>query len=511
MFGNLSRVFLALLLLVLRGAISWSDPSLDSSSGLSLFNQGKYSEAAAALESVLVMGRAGAVDMAVLGLCYVNLGRLEDARRILDKAGSLFPSNSLVFIALGTLDFTRKEYDSAVDHFSRAYRLEPGSVQAKNGMVASLVNRGAILFQSGKVADARKAFQDALALDPRADQALRNMGIVELKDGNAKRAVELFDRALSASPSDPQLLQLLISALEAQKDRGRLIGAYTRLTKAQPENADAYAELGILLEEEGRLREAGDAFRRAEQRATEEPYPYLFLARLSLTASPAEASRLLRLAIGKAIQKAGALQAQAAQQIKEKQGTLAPEDLARLENASRAAQEPLGVFRESLGLLKSLSGSRAFEAELADFSSWYPQSQELQEALGNLYQEEGRWGDALEVWRRLLGRHPTSSAAHRGMAESLERVGNLQEASTAYLRALDLAADDPAVYDGLERVYAGLGGEEELLGKLLDRSVLDSRNPLLLRRLGLLEGRLGRTAESQAHLEQAAALEQKGK
>jgi hypothetical protein len=46
-----------------------------------------------------------AVDMAVLGLCYVSLGRLEDAQRIPDRARAPYPSNSLVHVARGSVCF----------------------------------------------------------------------------------------------------------------------------------------------------------------------------------------------------------------------------------------------------------------------------------------------------------------------------------------------------------------------------------------------------------------------
>ena len=505
-----SRDVLLLLVLCVCGSVSWCDPRSDSSSGRNLFNLGKYSEAAAVLERLLAKGQAEATDLAVLGLCYMNLDRPADAERVLTTAQVRGPSNSLVYIALGTLAFSRKDFELAFAHFGRASRLDPASPQAKNGMVASLVNRGVVLSQSGKTSEARKAFQSALTVDPRATQAMRNLGIIELQEGATKRAAELFEQALSLSREDPQLLQLLITALESLQDQPRLLQAYTRLAKAQPANAQAAAGLAVLLERQGRQREAEQAFERAEELGTEEPYPYLHLARRSIArAEEEDAARLLRQAIGKAIQKTGRLQAQAARKVEEKRGTLAPGDLAQLEGLSRLVEEPRQILQESLLLLHSLvRDPQAFETDLLDLSSWYPQSVDLRVALGQFYQEQGRWGESLALWEKLLEKHPTINEAHIGLALSMERSGRLQDSTTAYLRALDLAPDDPEVYDGLERVYQSLHREEELLAKLLDRSFRDSRNPLVFSRLGLLERALGRFEESKAHLEQAASLEQ---
>jgi Flp pilus assembly protein TadD len=504
------RVTFLLLVLCVCSSISWCDAPSDSSTGRDLFNRGKYAEAAAVLEKLLAIGRADATDLAVLGLCYTNLDRPADAQGVLDMARALGPSNSLVYIALGTLAFTRKDFDLALTHFDRASRLDPGSLQAKNGMVASLVNRGVLLFQAGTSSEARKAFQSALAVDPRAVQAMRNLGIVELKEGDAKRAAELFEQALKLSVEDPQLLQLLIAALESLQDQARLLQAYARLTKAQPSNAEAFAGYGVLLERQAQREEAEQAFKRSEELGTDEPYPYLHLARLSIgRGEKGDASRLLQQAVGKSIQKTGRIQAQAAQKVEEAKGSLASEDLAQLEGMTRLAEEPRQILQESLLLLRSIARDpAAFETDLIDLSSWYPQSTDLRVALGRFYEEQGRWADALALWERLLEKHPTIAEAHVGLALSLERSGSLLESASAYLRALDLAPDDSGVYDGLERVYGSLHREEELRQKLLDRSFRDTLNPLLFSRLGLLERALGHLEESKAHLEEAAKLEQ---
>ncbi len=502
--GHLALTFL------LCVSASWCATPPSSASGRNLFNQGRYAEAAAVLEKTAAGGRADATDLAVLGLCYVNLERLADAERVLATARLLGPSNSLVYVALGTLAFSRKDFELAVTHFERASRLDPGSPQAKTGMVVSLVNRGVGLFQSGKTAEARKAFQSALAVDPRAVSAMRNLGVLELKEGNAGPAAELFEKALALSAEDPELLKLLVAALQLVGDEARLLQAVKRLTKAEPSNADAFAALGILLERQGGSGEAEEAFVRAGKLGTAEPYPYLHLARLSIEKGrTADAARLLHQAIGASIQKAGSIGAQAAHGVGTRQGALSPNDLVRLEGLSRQVEEPRRILSESLQLLRSIaSDPKAFEADLLDLCSWYPQSIDLQVTLGGLYQEQGSWQEARELWERLLEKHPSIVEAHLGLALALERSGSLPESANAYLRAMDLAPDRPEAYDGLERVYRSLHREEDLTATLLDRSILDSLNPLLFTRLGKLERELGRLEESRAHLEQAARLEQ---
>ncbi len=497
-----------ILLFLCRSALSL-DASLESAYGVSLFNQGKYEEAKEILEKALQEGKATPIDMAVLGMCYTRLKDFEKAQIILEKARKKLPFNSFIHLALGALAFEQEKFEKAFTHFDLAERLDLGSRQAKEGMTACLLNRGIILFQENKPGEARKLFQEALTINPEAMPALRNLGVLELTNGDPGLAAEYFRRALKYAAADVELIGLFITARKKEGSETGLINAYERLINIQPSNPEPRAALGILLEKRGKKGEAEQAFLKAEELGTEEPYPYFRLA--ELFSSRDETDRALHLvyqAIGKAIQKSGLIKMEAVSRIQEKEGDLGAADYEALKELSGLMDEPLEILRASINLLKELHRDNdGLEEDLRLLSSWYPSSGELQTALGSLLQEEKRWEEALALWQKLLRKHPTMVEAHLGMALSLRLLGRAEEACLSYLRALDLAPKNPEIYTSLESLYLALGKEDELLSALLERSLRDRRNPLLFKTLARIEERLGKLEDAEKHRARAKKLE----
>lgn len=441
-----------ILLFLGRSALSL-DAGLESAYDASLFNQGNYEEAKEILEKALQEGKAAAIDL--------------------------------------------------------AERLDIGSRQAKEGMIACLLNRGIILFRENKPGEARKLFQEALSINPEAMPALRNLGVLELTNGDPGLAAEYFRRALKYAAADVELIGLFITARRKEGSETGLIDAYERLINIQPSNAEPRAALGMLLEKRGKEEAAEQAFLKAEELETEEPYPYFRLAEIFYSRDETDrALHLVYRAIGKAIQKSGLIKMEAVSRIQEKEGNLGAEDYEALKELSGLMEEPLEILKASINLLKELHRDNdGLEEDLRLLSSWYPSSGELQTALGNLLQEEKRWEEALALWQKLLRKQPTMVEAHMGMALSLRILGRTEEASLSYLRALDLAPKNPEIYTSLESLYLSLGKEAELLSALLERSLRDRRNPLLFKSLARIEERLGNFEDAQKHRERAKKLE----
>ena len=91
----------------------------------------------------------------------------------------------------------------------------------------------------------------------------------------------------------------------------------------------------------------------------------------------------------------------------------------------------------------------------------------------------------------------------RGLA--FEKLGDAEQAITAYRRARDLSPKAPELYRALERLYTGR--EDDLRQVLLDISYRETRNVVLLRELAKVEGDLGLHADADKHLSRAAEIE----
>jgi len=493
-----SCLAIVLLFLVLTPAFSQSERSF----AIKLYNDGMFEEAARVLEEALAEAKAGPFDLALLGLSYLRLDRAEEAEAILEQARRRDPSLSIVHLGLGQLRFEQRRFDEAYQAFSRASELEPGSRDAREGMAASLINRGAEHFSEGEEQAAEQKFREALELDPYSVPALRNLGILELERGNHDRAAVHLERARSLAPSDVRVQILLVRVREEQGDGDALMRELQRLVNLQPRNADAWAKLGVLYEQHGNVTQADQAFAQAEQWGSSEPYPYYWLARQKRSVS------LAHLAAGKAVQKAGLLRFQAAQSIKGREGELGEQDLMKLKELSIKINEPLQVLEDTLVLLQELHNDpTAFREDLLLLNDWYPHSIELKEALAEFHLNQDAWAEALAIWETVLRAHPSSVKAQSGRATALEMLDRPEEALLAYRRALDLDPRAAQHYEDLFRLYRKLGREEELLSLLREQSLRDTRNPVLFGKLAELEDRLGFPGQAAAHRRRQAELE----
>jgi tetratricopeptide (TPR) repeat protein len=339
---------------------------------------------------------------------------------------------------------------------------------------------------------------------------LQNLSLIEGNRGRLDRAAVHLEEALRLQPGNPTLLGMLI---QVRQDQGRsegLIELYRRLIAVQPQNALAYAELGLLLEEQGQPEAAERAFLKAESLDTEEPYPYLYLARLSRRRGE-ETNRILsRLhsAIGKAVRKSGMLQMQAAGAIGETEGALESEQIETLRRLSEQAEQPRRILREALSLLAETHGSRdAYARDVERLSEWYPHSPELRIAAGRALEEQGRLEEARRYWLGVLDDMPTAAGAHLGLARSLEQLGRLEEARVAYRRARDLDPENPDIYAALLRLAGS--DLEELLQWYEELYSRERTNVVLLDSWADLEERLGYAEQAAKHRLRARALEQR--
>ncbi len=495
---SIKRTCLAivLLFLVLNPVYSQNERSFT----IELYNRGMFEEAARVIEKALDEARAGPFDRALLGLCYLRLEKTAEAEEILEQARRLDPHLSIVHLGLGQLRFEQRRFEEAYGAFSRAAELDPQSRDAREGMVASLINQGAERFSTGEERPAEQKFREALELDPDSVPALRNLGILELERGNPGGALSHLKKARSLAPDDAQVQTLLVRIREEQGDREGLLRELQRLVKLQPRNPDAWAKLGVLYEQHGSDAQAEQAFVQAEQWGSSEPYYWLAKTRRSIS--------LAHLAAGKAVQKAGLLRFQAAQRIEGREGELGEKDLRKLKELSEKITEPLQILEDTLVLLEELHDDPVgFRDDLLLLNDWYPHSVELKETLAEFHQNQQDWADALAIWESVLRTHPSSVKAQGGRAKALEELGRPEEALLAYRRALDLDPRDARHYDELLRLYGRLGREEELLSLLREQSLRDTRNPVLFGKLAGLEERLGFPEQAAAHRRRQTELE----
>lgn len=490
------RAITVLLLLLPFTAVCAQSPALEADRARLLFDQKKYAEAAAVLERVERAGKPSPADLILLGMCYTELQALDKASAVLDMAALMEPRSVPLMNARGNLAFARKRFGDALMYFREAHQLDPGDRNALTGMVASLANVGVEMFGQGRTEDARKSFLEALELDPQSVPALRNMGIIELEKGDPAVSAQYFEQALAVSPESVELLKLLFLARNRQGDTAAMLPILDRLIAAQPADPEPHAVKGRLLESQGKQGQAEDEFRKAVERGSQDPLPYLRVG------AAGRDRYMLHDAVAKSVQLIASFEIQASQALGRAKKA---EDLRGAKLFTTKVEEVRATLASSLSLLREIDGDAVFQEDLSRLQSWYPGSVDLSAALARLFREKEEWEKSLAAWQRILRDHPLDREAQEGEGLARERLGQKDQAIMAYRRALELDPRSADLYAALRRLYAGR--EMELRQILLDRSYRDTRNALLFRELAGLESALNLEADAAVHSARAVQIE----
>jgi Flp pilus assembly protein TadD len=133
--------------------------------------------------------------MRIYALSLDGLGRLHDALWMAWRGVIAHPNEPLQHRVYARLLQKSRQFHSALLAVEQALRLKPASPD-------TLVLRGSILHDLGRIAESDAAYQEALALDPGNAEAINNIAVNRLKRGKFAPALRGF---LGAAGSDPTL------------------------------------------------------------------------------------------------------------------------------------------------------------------------------------------------------------------------------------------------------------------------------------------------------------------
>lgn len=112
------------------------------------------------------------------------------AVKYVEQAVQANPDNLYAWMLLGEIQFDEERYFEAAEAFHRASRLAPTRYEPP-------YNLGLVLESVGRLADAIKAYEGALALQPSQLEVMENLARAYLRAGTEReRARELIGRAL---------------------------------------------------------------------------------------------------------------------------------------------------------------------------------------------------------------------------------------------------------------------------------------------------------------------------
>jgi tetratricopeptide (TPR) repeat protein len=259
------------------------------------------------------------------------------------------------FLRAGMANERTGNYPEAVTAYRRGLEAEPENVELLNAM-------GFALFQQGKSDEAVVALEKALEVDPKHRKAHNNMALASIDLGELEMAEVHYRESLAIEPE-----------------------------------AAIYSDLGFVLERQGMIEDAAEAYRKAL-----ELDPELHSAHYNLGGSLARSG-----------------------------------DYEEAEVHLRAALEtsPNTQTYTGLGVVQWQQGRTDDAiANLEAAIDADPKNAAAYDYLGTIYVEQGRLEDAESTYR-LLVRNQPSAAAHQELAQLLARMGRTEEARREMERA----------------------------------------------------------------------------
>jgi tetratricopeptide (TPR) repeat protein len=236
-----------------------SDREAMQMEGVALFRSGKPAAAIPLLEQAhLSIARTNIDSNYVLGLCYLDTRRYDDAR----KAFAIqygFPPESPSAYLLAARMMLRRDYLPVADSFAqKALSLNP------NLPLAHLL-LGQIRLTQSQLTEAVAEFTRESELNPLYGEVYDRLGDTYLRQGDYSKAQESLDRAVLLEPNSPVPFILLGKVLLKQQDP---VMAKMYLDKAlamDPRNYVTHTLLGQAYRSLGQASQASHEFQVAEQ------------------------------------------------------------------------------------------------------------------------------------------------------------------------------------------------------------------------------------------------------
>jgi tetratricopeptide (TPR) repeat protein len=175
-------------------------------------------------EEGVAAGNAGQHDVAIekftAGLainpkcydCYDNIGFAHAQKKEYDKAEEAYkkateikPDDAAAWNGLATIYNAQRKFDEAAVASAKATELATSlsATGGASGGADALYNQGVILWNGGKIPEAKKQFEAALQANPNHAEAHYQLGMALVNEGNLAGAAGEFETYLKLAPSGP--------------------------------------------------------------------------------------------------------------------------------------------------------------------------------------------------------------------------------------------------------------------------------------------------------------------
>ncbi len=429
-----------------------------------------------------------------LSKVYLDLGRIEEARDVLEEAARLFSEDLYLQYKLGILYYETGKLEEAVQAFRKAIEINPGFTNAHFALAT-------LLLQTGRSEEAETSYRNVLKLDPRNGTALKELAdllfereefeegiaLIEplreegLLDGGGRLALGRFyyragriDDALSMfrelvdEAGENVAIMRIIAEIEIQRGHFKTACRYLRMAiDAERDNFGNYN--GILLIVHGLAGEP-DGPEEAADITPGEAAGYLDEAARTVDGDSAEDNYL----IGAVMRKAE--EPERAERFLLRAEQLAPDDRRTLLELATLYEER-GEFETALERIRRLHERDPEDASVNNYYGYL------------LAEKDEKLDFAEQLVRKALLSEPENGYFLDSLGWILFKKGDAEGALSVLLDAAGQAGGDPVIWDHLGQAYESLGEAAKAAESYRKSLSIDGENLRVRERLEMIEGR----------------------
>jgi tetratricopeptide (TPR) repeat protein len=401
-----------------------------------------------------------------LALLHIERSEAAEAASALRAVVKINPGFALAWLRLGDAEFKQARFREADEAYVRAEQtpdvsIETGAAELKrwSGIPVSVfatVGRARVDVETGQIEEARSRLEQVTASEPRLGWVQRLLGDVYRRLGRSADAERSFNRAAGldsfTAPRDPIIDALAresrnsvfllkqLAMADARRDGTWREWLARRAAEVDPENPDVIYELGALLQQSGRSREALTFFMR-------------------------------RLAM-----------------VKDDQQTLVQmgkcySDLNDLDQAESTLRRALTLGDDAVGYYNlgfvMEQGGRESDAEQFYLKALAtdPNHISSHNNLAGLLASKGNFAEALKHLNTVVRLNPGSAKGYNNLGALYLQMGQSERAAAYLQQAIDLNPTDANAHANMGTALASRGRFNEALAQFDEALRLDPKHP----------------------------------
>jgi tetratricopeptide (TPR) repeat protein len=219
-----------------------NDPQQLLLAGQAAHDQGRFEDAIRIYNRVIALSanqpRVSATANLRIGNAYMAQGKFANAQVAFERAVALNPADAESYNNLGEALGELKQYQRALEAFTRATTLDTKLLKAKYNQAVSYDRMGNFRYSEF-------VFRNLIKTNPNYSLAYDGLAVTLSKAGRAKEAIAFHEKAISLDPAEPSYYYNCAISYLMLKDTAKALEQQEKLKTIAPAVADRLASVII--------------------------------------------------------------------------------------------------------------------------------------------------------------------------------------------------------------------------------------------------------------------------